>query len=178
MHTCLINGHSCVFIYQKKLHPVHPYQTCPFSKFFHFLCSDNYIFALSIYCPKQKFPPYLFIDLCKKYNPAHTCAASQVNGASCSLILPPLISPILFRCFILDCYSISICKQEKLKDETSKKNCETNGSRQYLHRFHKFSLDVSSLIVTTTAFVEKDRSKMRHLKKICETSGKLGLLQW
>ena len=33
------------------------------------------------------------------------------------------------------------------------------------HWFHKFSLDVSSLIVTTSAFVKKERSKMRHLKK-------------
>ena len=31
--------------------------------------------------------------------------------------------------------------------------------------FSNFSLDVSSLIVTASAFVEKKRSKMRHLKK-------------
>ena len=36
---------------------------------------------------------------------------------------------ILFRCLIFNCYNISICKKEKLKDETSKKNCETNGSQ-------------------------------------------------
>ena len=36
----------------------------------------------------------------------------------------------------------------------------------YLHWFHKFYLDVSSLIVTTSAFVKKKNSKMRHLKKI------------
>ena len=35
----------------------------------------------------------------------------------------------------------------------------------YLHWFHKFYLDVSSLIATTSAFVEKKNSKMRHLKK-------------
>ena len=33
-----------------------------------------------------------------------------------------------------------------------------------MHQFHEFSLDVSSLIVTS-AFVKKKRSKMRHLKK-------------
>jgi hypothetical protein len=31
--------------------------------------------------------------------------------------------------------------------------------------FHEFYLDVSSLIVTTSAFVKKKNSKMRHLKK-------------
>ena len=28
--------------------------------------------------------------------------------------------------YIFDCYNISICKKEKLKDETSEKICETN----------------------------------------------------
>ena len=31
--------------------------------------------------------------------------------------------------------------------------------------FTNFLYDVSSLIVTTSAFVKKERSKMRHLKK-------------
>ena len=35
----------------------------------------------------------------------------------------------------------------------------------YLYWFLKFHLDVSSLIVTTSAFVKKKNSKMRHLKK-------------
>ena len=35
----------------------------------------------------------------------------------------------------------------------------------YLHWFHKFYLDVSSLIATTSAFVKRKNSKMRHLKK-------------
>ena len=57
------------------------------------------------------------------------------------LILPPLVSRILFRCLIFNCYNISIYKKkEKLKDETS-------------------------------AFVKKERSMMRHLKTICEING-------
>ena len=35
----------------------------------------------------------------------------------------------------------------------------------YLHWFHEFYLDVSSLIVTTSAFVKKKNSQKRHLKK-------------
>ena len=35
----------------------------------------------------------------------------------------------LFRCLIFFCYKISICKKEKLKDETSKKIRETNDSQ-------------------------------------------------
>ena len=34
-----------------------------------------------------------------------------------------------FRCLIFNCYNISICKKEKLKDETSKKIRETNGGQ-------------------------------------------------
>ena len=34
---------------------------------------------------------------------------------------PALVSRIFFRCFIFNCYNISICKKEKLKDETSRK---------------------------------------------------------
>ena len=45
-------------------------------------------------------------------------------------------------------------------------NCEESkvnlSSSVDLHRFHKFSLDVSSLIVITSAFVNKERSKMRY----------------
>ena len=48
------------------------------------------------------------------------------NGTSCSFILPPLVSPIFFRCLIFDCYNISICKKGKVKDERSKKIRETN----------------------------------------------------
>ena len=40
-----------------------------------------------------------------------------------------------------------------------------------LHRFHKFSLDVSSLIVTTSAFAKKEMLKMRHLKKFVKPMG-------
>ena len=53
----------------------------------------------------------------------------RVLGQSCSLILPPLVSQILFGCLIFNCYSIKICQKEKLKDETSKKNRETNGNQ-------------------------------------------------
>jgi hypothetical protein len=34
-----------------------------------------------------------------------------------------------------------------------------------MHQLNEFSLDVSSLNVTTSAFVKKERSKMGHLKK-------------
>ena len=54
---------------------------------------------------------------------------SQVNRTSCSLILSPLVSRILFRCLIFSCYNISICKKGKVKDETSKKIRETNGGQ-------------------------------------------------
>ena len=40
-----------------------------------------------------------------------------------------------------------------------------------LHRFHKFSLDVSSLIVTTSAFVKKRKVNDEVPKKIRETDG-------
>ena len=33
------------------------------------------------------------------------------------------------RCLIFDCYNISICKKEKIKDETSKKIHESNGGQ-------------------------------------------------
>ena len=33
------------------------------------------------------------------------------------------------RCLIFNCYNISICKKEKIKDETSKKIRETNGGQ-------------------------------------------------
>ena len=39
--------------------------------------------------------------------------------------------------------------------------------------FHEFSLDVSSLIVTTSAFVKKERSKMRHLKNSKTNEGQI-----
>ena len=53
----------------------------------------------------------------------------EVNGTSCSLIWPASVSRIFFRCLTFDCYNISICKKEKLKDETSKKIRETNGGK-------------------------------------------------
>ena len=69
MHTCLINGNVCLFIYQKvstlsalikpsRLLGLHIFNI------FHFLCSDNYILTLSVYCPKQKYPPL------EKFKPA------------------------------------------------------------------------------------------------------------
>ena len=61
--------------------------------------------------------------------------------------------------------------KKKVKDETSKTIRETNGGQWDLQLFQKFSLDVSSLIVTISAFVKKERSNMRHLKKIRETNG-------
>ena len=42
---------------------------------------------------------------------------------------PASVSQIFFRCLIFNCYNISICKKEKLKDETPKKNRETNGGQ-------------------------------------------------
>ena len=54
----------------------------------------------------------------------------EVNGTSCSFIWPALLSQIFFRCPIFICYNISICKKEKLKDETSKKIRETTNGGQ------------------------------------------------
>ena len=51
------------------------------------------------------------------------------NLRSCSLILPASVSRIFFRCLIFNCYNISICKKEKIKDETTKKIRETNGGQ-------------------------------------------------
>ena len=53
----------------------------------------------------------------------------SMGHASCSLILPPLFSRILSRCFIFDYYNIIICKKGKVKDETSEINRETNGGQ-------------------------------------------------
>ena len=52
-------------------------------------------------------------------------------------MLPSLVSRILFTCLIFNCYNISICKIEKLKDETSKKIRETDAGSIDLHWFHK-----------------------------------------
>ena len=41
----------------------------------------------------------------------------RVLGQSCSLILPPLVSQILFGCLIFNCYNIGICIKEELQDE-------------------------------------------------------------
>ena len=57
----------------------------------------------------------------------HTCGEFQVNGTPCSLIWTALVSRIFFRCLIFNYCNISICKKEKIKDETSKKIRETNG---------------------------------------------------
>jgi hypothetical protein len=51
------------------------------------------------------------------------------NLRSMGHLAPPLVSRILFRFLIFNCYNISICKKEELKDETSKKIRETNGSQ-------------------------------------------------
>ena len=42
---------------------------------------------------------------------------------------PASVSRIFFRFLIFDCYNIRICKIGKIKDEASKKNCETNGGQ-------------------------------------------------
>ena len=77
----------------------------------------------------------------------------------------------LFRCLIFNWYNISICKKEKLKDETSKKNfvkpMEVNKTCNSFTNF----FSVSSLIVTTSGFVKRERSKMRHLKKFVKPNG-------
>ena len=94
---------------------------------------------------------------------------SQFNGTSCSLIqiLPPLVSRNLFRCLIFNCYNISICKKEKLKDETSKKFVKT--MEVNLHLFHKFSLDVSDCY--NIIICKKGKVKDETSEKICETNG-------
>ena len=67
---------------------------------------------------------------------------------------------ILFTCFIFN----STCKIEKLKDETSKKFVKPMEVNRACISFTNFLYDVSSLIFTTSAFVKKKRSKMRHIK--------------
>ena len=67
----------------------------------------------------------------------------------------------LFRCLIIDLFFFTNADS---KMRYLKKICETNAGSIDFHWFHEFSLDVSSLIVTTSAFVKKERSKMRHLK--------------
>jgi len=42
---------------------------------------------------------------------------------------PASVSQFFFGCLIFDCYNFSICKKGKVKDETSKKNLETNGGQ-------------------------------------------------
>jgi len=88
-------------------------------------------------------------------------------------LAPSLVSRIIFRCLSFNCYNISICKKEKLKVETSKKFRETNGSQQDMHRFHEFSLDISSLIVATSciSICKKGKVKDETSKKICEING-------
>ena len=44
-------------------------------------------------------------------------------------LAPASVSRISFRCLIFNCYNISVCKKEKLKDEASKKISETNGGK-------------------------------------------------
>ena len=51
------------------------------------------------------------------------------------------------------------------------KNRETNGGQQELHWFHEFYLDVSSLVVTTSAFEKKGKVKDEISKKIVKTNG-------
>ena len=41
-------------------------------------------------------------------------------------------------CFIFDCYNISICKKEKLKDETSKKIRETHRMLEFMDEILTF----------------------------------------
>ena len=62
------------------------------------------------------------------------CGEFQVNGISCSLIWPASVSQIFFRRLIFNCYNISICKKDKIKDETSKKIRETNGGYTFTQR--------------------------------------------
>ena len=76
-------------------------------------------------------------------------AASVPVGNLRSFFLLPSVWWILFECLIFNCYKIRICEKEKVKDETSKKIRETN----------------VCLIVTTSAFVKKETSK------ICEANG-------
>ena len=76
-----------------------------------------------------------------------------------------MVSRILFQCLIFNYYNISICKKEKLKDDTSKKFVKPMEVNRACISFTNFLYDVSSLIFTTSAFVKKKRSKMRHLKK-------------
>ena len=81
----------------------------------------------------------------------HTCAEFLVNETSWILLLPPLVSRVLFRCLIFNCYNISICKKGEVKDETSKK-------------FMKV-MEVNRTYIGFTNFQKRERSKIRHQKK-------------
>ena len=70
------------------------------------------------------------------------------------------------RCLIFEFLFFTNADVVTIKDETSKENLWNQWKvKKDLHRFQKFSLDGSSLIVTTLALVNKKSSKMRHLKK-------------
>ena len=93
-------------------------------------------------------------------SPAYLC---RILG-QWNILLLNLTSIVSWILFIVS--SFSFVKKKNLKDDTSKRICETNGNEWDLHRFHESSLDVSTLIVTTWPFLTKERSKMRHIKKI------------
>jgi hypothetical protein len=58
-------------------------------------------------------------------------------------------------CLSFNCYNISICKKEKRNLRNLKKFVKPIGPYQ----FHEFSLDVSSLIVATSAFEKKGKGQ-------------------
>ena len=107
-------------------------------------------------------------------------AGNQVNGyvISCSLICPASVSQIFFRCLIFHCYNISICKKEKIKDETSKKIRESNRGQLLLNwtciGFTNFlRIFFRCLIINcyNISIFKKEKLKDETSKKIHETNG-------
>ena len=85
-----------------------------------------------------QFPPCLLSLACllnyfsKIFNSARLIQPARLKETwkyCMYLIWPASVWQIFFRCLIFNCYDISICKKEKLKDETSKKIRETNGGQ-------------------------------------------------
>ena len=66
------------------------------------------------------------------------------------------VSRIFFRCLIFNWYNISICEKEKLKDETSKKVCETIVSKIFLRCL---IFDCYNISICKKGKVRDERSK-------------------
>ena len=77
--------------------------------------ADEFSKRTTVYLDRKLPAPFFkFVDPVQT-TLGHTWGESWANGTSCSLISPLLISQILFRCLIFNCYNISICKKKSSK---------------------------------------------------------------